>query len=99
VGIHTGTVVAGDFGTPGHVKYMAVGDTVNLAARLTAIAAPSQVLVSEATYSRLALLLEARPLKPTRIKGKAQLVRPYEVRGLREGAPVPRTANRAPAFV
>jgi class 3 adenylate cyclase len=82
VGIHTGPVAAGDFGPPSQVKYMAVGDTVNLAARITALAAPGQVLVSEATYQRLAPELDARPLGLTRVKGKTEPVALYEVRGI-----------------
>jgi class 3 adenylate cyclase len=82
VGIHTGPLAAGDFGTPRQAKYMAVGDTVNLAARLTALAVEGQVLISEATYSRLASRLDAEALEPTQVKGKAAPVRPYAVRRL-----------------
>ncbi|HXH83763.1 MAG TPA: adenylate/guanylate cyclase domain-containing protein, partial [Candidatus Tectomicrobia bacterium] len=48
IGIHAGKVVAGNIGSEEHVKYGVVGPAVNAAARIQALCAGGEVLVSEA---------------------------------------------------
>ena len=49
VGIHTGTAFVGSVGPAGgHTEFTALGDAVNVAARLTSTASAGEVLVSEA---------------------------------------------------
>ena len=48
IGIHTGSVVMGNIGSPDHLDYSAVGTSVNLAARLCGYAQPETIIVSEA---------------------------------------------------
>jgi len=49
IGIHTGTAVIGNIGSPQHLDYSAIGNSVNLAARLCGQAEAS-IVVSEAVY-------------------------------------------------
>ena len=49
IGVHTGPVVIGEMGGGGTRERLALGDTVNLAARLQGTAAPGQTVMSEAT--------------------------------------------------
>jgi class 3 adenylate cyclase/predicted ATPase len=49
IGVHTGPVVIGEMGGGGTREWLALGDTVNLAARLQGVAAPGQVVMTEAT--------------------------------------------------
>jgi class 3 adenylate cyclase len=65
-GLHTGPVVAGVIGRH-KFSYDVWGDTVNIASRLQTLAAPGEILLSEAT--RAALL---RPL-PTTSRGPVEL--------------------------
>jgi class 3 adenylate cyclase len=50
IGIHTGTVVVGTLGNDLRVDFKAVGDTVNLAARLEQLAEPGSILISDSTF-------------------------------------------------
>ncbi|MFN7919455.1 MAG: adenylate/guanylate cyclase domain-containing protein [Bryobacteraceae bacterium] len=47
VGLHAGQAVVGNIGSAQRMQYTAIGDTVNVAARLVSLAAPGQILVSE----------------------------------------------------
>jgi len=81
MGLNSGLVVVGSIGDNLRMDYSAIGDTTNLAARLQQVAAPGDILVSETT-SRLIhghIWLEALP--PVEVKGKAEPVSRYKVRG------------------
>jgi class 3 adenylate cyclase len=83
VGIGTGPVVVGELTAGARVEYAAFGDPVNTAARLQASARPGVVLVDAETH-RLAksAFVWAEPVE-LELKGKADPVLAYEVRGLR----------------
>jgi len=85
VGIGTGPVVVGELTAGLRVEYAAFGDSVNTAARLQARARPGAILVDEETR-RLAgaAFIWAEPVE-LELKGKADTVLAYEVRGLRAG--------------
>ena len=46
VGLHTGTAFVGVLGTDDKLDFSALGDTVNVAARLGSIAGPGELVVS-----------------------------------------------------
>ena len=80
IGVHTGDAVVGNFGSETRMEFTAIGDVVNVAARLEAIARPNQILSTIMTRSRLAddpdfISLGVRPLI-----GKAQPIELFEVR-------------------
>lgn len=71
LGVNTGVVTAGNFGSPKRIDYTVIGDAVNVASRLCANALPGQVLISESTAAELSGEFGLQPLKPLVLKGKS----------------------------
>jgi adenylate cyclase len=89
IGIHTGPLVAGYIGSSRSLSYTVIGDTANTSARLCGVATAGQILVSEATLSRLKGTVEVDELPPTALKGKEKPFRLFNVKGLRPSVQVP----------
>lgn len=78
IGIHYGTVVVGDLGHPDSISFTAIGDTVNVAARIEgATKNRCKILVSEPVYQAL----EASDWDSTELllKGKTESLRLFVV--------------------
>ena len=81
IGINNGPVIAGYMGSSKSMEYTAIGDHVNLAARLCGAAAPGQILLSDNTYQAVQNMIEVIPLPAITVKGKSQPVKIYQVVG------------------
>jgi class 3 adenylate cyclase len=78
-GIHSGTVVVGNVGTEKLMNFTAVGDTVNVAARLQGIADNGQILVSRRVYEATSDFVYGRSLGVFQVKGRAEPIETYEI--------------------
>jgi class 3 adenylate cyclase len=80
VGVATGVVVVGEqIGASDSRGPAAVGDTPNLAARLQALAAPDEVVISESTRRLLGRMFDLREMPNVRLKGVGEPLTAYAV--------------------
>jgi class 3 adenylate cyclase/predicted ATPase len=80
VGIATGTVVVGELiGEGASQERVAVGETLNLAARIQAFAAPDSVVISESTWTLAGGAFKYNDLGPQTLKGISTPVRAWAV--------------------
>ena len=79
MGINTGVVTIGNFGSSGRMKYAALGKHVNLAARLQAICEPGKVLLSHSTWLFVKDQIPCLQKGETTLKGIQRPVMTYEV--------------------
>jgi class 3 adenylate cyclase/tetratricopeptide (TPR) repeat protein len=91
VGINTGLVVVGEVGSDLRVAYAAVGDTINMAARMEQHAPPGGVLVSGATFHHIRDDFVAVEQPPLFVKGHADPVSTWVIEGPRVVASGART--------
>lgn len=85
IGLHTGSVVAGSVGVTGRSERLAMGDTPNIAARIQALAAPGEALMSERTRALTGEAIAAESIGPVALRGIAEPVVLHRVLGVRSG--------------
>ena len=81
VGLHTGVVAAGNIGVETYLQYATIGDATNLASRISNVAGPGEIVISEPT---LAAIGEPRypvePLPRAPLKGRTDDIPLFRVR-------------------
>ncbi len=83
IGICTGPVVTGLFAGGGALNYTAVGDTVNVAARLERHCEAGRVLVDATTYEQTRHIFDYDDEQVLQVKGRREAVRARHVIGVR----------------
>jgi adenylate cyclase len=78
-GIHTGMAVVGNVGSENVMDFTAVGDTVNVAARLQGVAENGQILCSTPVYEATQDFVFGRSRGELQVKGRKVAVEAYEI--------------------
>ena len=85
VGVNTGPALIGNIGSDEFRNFTAIGDTVNLAARLEQeVAEAGQVVLGPATRDAIKHLAIDRPLDPIEVKGKRDPIACWVLEGLKD---------------
>ncbi len=83
IGVNTGLAVVGNLGSEQIFDYTAIGDTINLGARLEAInkeyETQNKIIISEFTLEKVSDSVEVRYLDEVKVKGKNKAVKIYEL--------------------
>jgi len=84
IGINTGYVTVGNFGSDDRMDYTIIGSSVNLTARLQSFAPIDGILLGHETYSLVKDEVDVEEQEPIKVKGFAEPIRRYKVLGLYE---------------
>lgn len=87
VGVATGTAFVGSVGETHTAAMTALGDIVNVTARLAAAAGPGEILVNERAAERAAIPTDRLERRQLELKGKTEPTAVYVVHAARASAP------------
>src|SRR5271154_4437995 len=86
IGLNTGSAVVGQVQGGADAAVTVLGDTVNFAARLQALAEPSSIFMSEATSRLVQGMVDATFAGEHSIRGKSERQKVYRLDAIRQGA-------------
>lgn len=86
IGVNTGPALVGNIGSEEYRNFTAIGDTINVAARLQGLARPGEIVVGPATAELVDDAFALTALGPVPVKGRADPVAAFALhaRGPRE---------------
>jgi adenylate cyclase len=84
VGIDTGIIVSGNIGSQVKMEYTVIGNSVNVASRLSGLAKSGEIIVSKNVYSAIKEITKIEVLPVQNIKGKSHPIEVFKVLDIHE---------------
>jgi class 3 adenylate cyclase len=84
IGLYSGEAAVGNVGSERVMSYTVIGDTVNTAHRLQAIALDGEIIAGETTFTPVSDWVDAAQHAPAIIRGKREPLTLYTILGLKE---------------
>ena len=97
IGVNTGPALVGNIGSTALRNFNAMGDAVNVAARLESVAQPGQVVIGAATHAPLPDGVVVEPLGALTVKGRREPVTAFRLTALATAAGTPAAVHTAVA--
>ena len=84
IGINHGIMLAGNLGSHERMQYTVVGDTVNLASRLSSLARPGETIIPESVVedSNIRPRIKAQPSGTMAVRGRRESVTTWRLEGV-----------------
>ena len=81
IGVNSGEMISGNIGSSSlkRLDYTVIGDTVNTAQRLQAMANPGQIAITQAAFEQVKESFQCQPIGEFSLKNKAKPIMIYEV--------------------
>lgn len=84
IGINSGVVVSGNIGSSSKMEYTVIGDCVNVASHLSALAKSGEIIISKSVYVILSDIIKVGEFSPQYIKGKTEPIETFKVLSIKE---------------
>jgi adenylate cyclase len=79
MGINSGVVLSGNLGSQVRMEYSIIGDSVNVAAHLNAMAGPGEIIISRSVYDVIQHIVTVEALPSQQMKGKTESIESFRV--------------------
>ncbi|HEY7358126.1 MAG TPA: adenylate/guanylate cyclase domain-containing protein, partial [Ktedonobacterales bacterium] len=84
IGVNTGMATVGNIGSRDRLQnYTAIGDAVNIAARLQSNSADNEIIIHQPTYEQVSASFNCVQLAPLQVKNKKEALIVYQVMGMK----------------
>jgi PAS domain S-box-containing protein len=82
IGVHTGSAILGNVGSPRRKEFTVIGDALSISKLLQENALGGEVIISQSTYDAVRHAFTAEQVDPRKLKGEAALPTMYRVTGV-----------------
>jgi len=80
IGINTGDAIIGNIGSSKVMDYTAIGDAVNTASRIQALAKTGEIIITDSTYNKLKLNKPKTTTRLVTVKGKEKPIKIHVIK-------------------